>query len=105
MDALRTHTTSTTVHVKNITIGQYTQVTLILAVALSIPVWIGWSLCIEILLEWLGMNEATVNAGINYTYLLFLQSLIEVFNGCFHHLLFHARKGNHTILYCCWNKR
>ena len=80
--------------------GQFAQITFILILALSIPMWILWVLCIEPFLQWLGMNDDVVSMGADYTILFMLMSLIQAINDCLYYMIAKRNPTGSYVTYC-----
>ncbi|CAB9507054.1 Mate efflux family protein [Seminavis robusta] len=76
--------------------GQYTQITMFLLVTFSMPLWVIWTLSITPVLQWLQMDEQTISAAVDYTYIALVLNLLKGLSECVHFLLVRAKHGTYS---------
>lgn len=67
--------------------GQYVQIVAVLYTAFFIPFMILWAIYMDATLEWLGFDEETVQIGVQYTYIIIVDEVIDGLGEAIHGLL------------------
>jgi len=79
-------------------IGEYTQITLFLLVAFSMPLWILWTMSMDNLFQWLDMDERTTTLGIGYTYIVLVLALMQGISDTVHSLFVRVQRVSYSTV-------